>query len=277
MQRSGPFTFLSKHVSSYLWTGVLQQATFPAATSSDKGQVFLEVIYIVKPEDSILKAFVMDVIDNENVKPRSRTLTPKGKEYQMELVVKDLKHVRARLANHLRSFETLMRENDINGTKAELLKTDEVVAHLQTTVERQMDLFGETEETKKADLLEVLTAELESVKQVKKEVEEWLEQNRTLENEGSKTNSDEEVSALSGMIQMILKPDVSATKEENKERNQGEQEVVCENGNGESNMQITIEVMRLQMKLDNQVSLFDDLLDLKDVAMIKRELDRLER
>ena len=34
--------------------------------------------------------------------------------------------------------------------------------------------------------------------------------------------------------------------------------------------------MRMQMKLDNQVSLFDDSVDSKDVGMIKRDLDRLE-
>ena len=40
-----------------------------------------------------------------------------------------------------------------------------------------MNLFEETEETKKADWLEVLAAELESVQQVKEEVGKWLEQN----------------------------------------------------------------------------------------------------
>ena len=88
----------------------------------------------MKPKHSVLPVLAMSEDEREEGKPRKRTLTPKGKEYQMELVTKDLKKARSRLTSHLGSFETLMREININGTEAELQKLDEIVAHLQTTV-----------------------------------------------------------------------------------------------------------------------------------------------
>ena len=109
---------------------------------------------------------------------RTRTLTQKGKEYQMELASKDLKRVRSKLTNHLALFETLLRGKDKDLTRTEIEKLDEIAEELKGSVGKYSGLFdGKGEEKIKSEVLQIFDAEMESISRVKEEVTEWLQEN----------------------------------------------------------------------------------------------------
>ena len=103
---------------------------------------------------------------------RKRTLTPKGKAYQMEIAGKDLKRVRTKLTNHLSSLETLLRTKNEDLTRTETEKLDEIAEELKASVEKYTSLLdgkGEEEESK-AEVAQIFAAEMDSISKIKEEV-----------------------------------------------------------------------------------------------------------
>ena len=198
---------------------------------------------------------------------RTITLTQKGKEYQMELASKDFKRVRSKLTNHLALFETLLRGKDKDLIRTEIEKLNEIAEELKGSVGKYSGLLdGKGEEEKiKAEVLQIFAAEMESISRVKEEVTEWLQENldpNGKEKPGNKLNPtedevediDKEMQAVTEMLQEILKPSISENKPKKEDSPDKKAEDDKKDDDEEkTNLQMTIEVMRVQTKLENQV------------------------
>ena len=195
---------------------------------------------------------------------RVRKPSEKGREYQLEMKGKEVKRLRSKLTGQISLFETLLRSNDVSLVKAELETVVEYLTELQVAVREYTNVANEGDS---AQMIRMLDAEEKSVARVKKAVYDWIEAHNTsvadigLTNQPMPGNERSLIPAIVGELANVEHK--SGADVDEKERDK-------------SNIRKTVEVMRVQVKLENQVALFNDLARSKNVDLVKRELKNLE-
>ena len=168
---------------------------------------------------------------------RHRILTPKGQDYAQEILLKEVKRKSRSLTNHISLFEDLPKTKDVTLTKGELDKLEPMFRELEEAASKFLEVAQGEDKTQ---VVNIVNTERESVGRVTKAVTEWLE---------ARSKED----AKSGRSETSRRSDMKST------------------------MRLTIELIGMQSKLDNQVSLFDYLFDSKDSNMVQREFEKLEK
>ena len=184
---------------------------------------------------------------------RNRILTLKGKEFKMELLEKEIKRLKRKLSDQINLFEHLLKSKNVEVVNRELEKADKILIDLKSTIERYIDINGE-------ENAPTMSTEEESLLKIKKAFSDWTE---------ALCAKDEET--RSGCSDMLSrKSTVLKASTELYKREVGKNEE-----SGKSNIQIVIDLTRMQVKLQSQIELFEELFNSKDESMIKRELLRL--
>ena len=186
----------------------------------------------------------------------SHTLTPKGLEYQMELTEKEIKRLRGKLTDQISLFKDLLKTKEVEVAKKELKKGKQILSDFKTAVTRYVNICKQEKSIDVTAVTRMMEDQEESFLKVKKAVYEWIEAlNATKGDSGSVCSSLNRMSKAA-----IPKEDTDDMRVDK---------------GGKTNMRITLDLVRIQLKLESQISLFDDLLISKDEGMIKREFKRL--
>ena len=101
---------------------------------------------------------------------RERKLTPKGKDYQIELLSNELKTGRRKLRNLISLFEDLLKTKNAERVTIELKQLEECLSKLQSVGQKLCELL---EGEERCNVTETLNAEKENVLKVKNAVNEW--------------------------------------------------------------------------------------------------------
>ncbi len=179
---------------------------------------------------------------------RKQVFTPKMKEFQIDLLHKEIKRLRGKLSKQLGLFEDLLRTAEIDTVRRELSTGSEILSELKSTVLRYINVCNQGE-VDSSDVAIMLEAEEDSFNKIVKAVNEWIDMKESTEAEKQRHIAD------------LKRDKVQKDAIEGRESN--------------NNMRITINLMRVHGKLENQLRLFDDLFLSKDEVMIKTELKRL--
>ena len=177
---------------------------------------------------------------------------------------REIKRLKSKLTGQVNLLENLMRNNDKENTEKEMENMERVLSELQEQVTRYIDACEEGETGGIEQMKEMLKAEEESVRSVKAVVEEWLVQ---LDNSNKKSSDSTSESKNGGM-------NISSKEKKGASENSGG----LKNGSTmeESNVQRTLEIIKIQLDLQRQVELFDKTAYLKDKRTVKTELEEIE-
>ena len=166
---------------------------------------------------------------------------------------REIKRLRARLSGQVNLFENLLKSKDRVNIENEMNKTEEVLRELQGQVERFVDAC-DGDEDKDADVTQIkqmMKEEEESVKSVKRAVVDWLTALTLLDTSEKKSTKSAAAS-------------IDGSQREKEKRK-------------ESNLERTVEVMRMQFELQKQVEGFDNTAHLHDEETVLREVEHIER
>ena len=236
---------------------------------------------------------------------RDRKLTPKGHDYQIDILSKDIKSTRQRLRNQTSLFEDLLKTENAGRVDAELKVLERIFAKLELLVQRVNELMQEDGRKRMTEMLE---EEKESVVKVKKAVNGWIDATRTEDDVKSNISLTSKKSSRSkeAGAEEDLKSNRSSKKSSKSraangqaERGEGEMEAgfsecfaskktsrpkpssvrnkeLVSEGTKLGSTRMTIDLIRGQSRLEGQLSLLNDLLQCNDVGMMERELVKLE-
>ncbi len=168
----------------------------------------------------------------------------------MELLHTEIKKLRGKLNDQISLFEHLLQTEDVETVKSEIRKGSQIILDLRANVSEYINVCSQDESADPTDIVNMMNAEDDSFSKVEKAVNEWIE---------------EKISERRQPMVNVPNSYENSCVDVKKMEDKGER----------SNMRTTVNLMRVQLKLDNQIRLFDDLLNSRDEWMIKRKLERL--
>ena len=195
-------------------------------------------------------------------------MSDKGWEYQIDLLSGEVKRVRVNLTNQISLFDDLLKTKDVNTIKKELEKLETIFTKLTSTASRLHELLHTDEASRVSDMLVEME---ENVSKIKKAVSEWLVTQAEIDTKSCRSDSVRKSVHSSGSMRSSV--GTRASVHSSKLKTEGDEKMEqMHNDKGKSNMSRIIELMRVQSKLEDQMSLFDDLLKSNNGDMIRREL-----
>ena len=186
-------------------------------------------------------------------------MTPKGKDYQIELLSNELKTGRRKLRNLISLFEDLLKTKNAERVTIELKQLEECLSQLQSVGQKLCELL---EGEERCTVTETLDEEKENVLKVKNAVNEWLAVQPD-DDKKSKISRRSRESSRSKHSQRSKKEPVSVDEGEN-------------GPDAKSKTRMMINLMRKQSKLEGQMGIVEDLLKCKGTKMVTREAVKLD-
>ena len=182
--------------------------------------------------------------------------TEVGRDYQEDILAKELKRLRKKLGGHLNALNNLTGTREIWNVKEERNELNKCFSELCNVVERLKPLV---EVERSQELETIIQMESESVANVDIAVDEWVKAMEGVEKESivsmeSRTSSQKD--------KLEHNPNSSPTKA---------------SGHGSTSLPggSLFEVMSKHSKLEKQISLMNDVLSLDDEGLLKAEMKNL--
>ena len=202
-------------------------------------------------------AFELSYSDSSSMEEkREITKTEAGVAYQVEVLSKELKRLRKRLADQLALFDTQAMTKDLKTVEAELDRLNQCFVEICGVTSRLTPLL-EKEEAEEMD--EKVRLDGESVGKVGGAVKEWMKALGEVDRKSI-------LSSTSRSSRRTVK-----SKKSHKEGGEG-REI-----SGTTGLKSCFEVMQAHSRLESQMSLVEDILQLEDEKMIKPELATLDQ
>ena len=186
----------------------------------------------------------------ENTGKRAGKPTEVLLEYKTDLYAKEVKTTQRRLSEKISLFDILLKTNDAERVKPELETLGNLFGIHETAVYKQCNILKDEETKKRA--LDMLEEERDGFNKVSTAVKDWL-----------KASSNKKEEKHCKIEEKTVVPDV---REESAKDHTDKNSPI---------MQLTYELMRCQVRLEEQLSLFSEIAKAKDSKLMERELTNL--
>ena len=187
---------------------------------------------------------------------REITKTEAGTAYQIEVLSKELKRLRKKLADQLALFDAPTMTKDVDTVKAELERLQQCYGEMCGVTSRLSPLLGKE---KAEEIDEKLRWDGESVGKVGGAVKEWMKALEEVDNKSIR-------SSVSRSSRQTVKSKKDLEEESDEKKTPGT-----------AGVKSFFEIMQAHSRLESQITLVDDVLQLEDDKMIKPELETLVR
>ena len=160
----------------------------------------------------------------------------KGQLYMMETRRREFKKKRIKLANQISLLDDLLKTKSVAMVKTELNRIESTFTEIKSLAELLLAVIDEEE---KEQVTKTISEDQVTVVEVGNRVERWLV-------------SQGKEDTMSGLSKSSKTPEIKNT------------------------MQLTVELVMVQSRLENQMALVDQVLEMNNVGLMKGELDKLE-
>ena len=182
--------------------------------------------------------------------------TESAKAYQYDLLTKDIRRLRRKFGNQISSFDQIIQTEEAEVVKQELVKLNRIFTDLNDASERLCKLISKEEATK---INYEVGVDRENLENIEKAVSGWLLAQDKIERKSSRSLGSRKSGCPERNEQVT-----DATAAEMKVRPKT------------SDLSRTVELMQKHSTLENQLGLFDELLETNDTSLIKRETKKLK-